>query len=800
MEPLENNASDPHAPYNRPQLKWVCGHAKDGCATCPLGPSSKGECRSSGLCEPQRKGDRYYCTRSSTLGGKCSEDPLPAGTCAHIVPPCSPTLSTRALRGRVCLATTIATIALLVLLFSAKDGIKHASAGPLTSNHAAIANNCSDCHEPGDFEYGLNGDLLQLHARSLASSEKCLDCHNLGQTPHNPHSMPSETLARLTAKRLEDPDTPVNPHIGLAAKLVSDGPQSGAQTHCASCHTEHKGATHDIQAMSDAQCQACHTTQSQAFTGGHPEFDQYPYERRTRIIFDHRSHLMEHFNNPEYQGLGANDCLSCHELDSKGALMKTKGFDLACASCHTGQIEGQGQAGALGIPFLQLPGIDTGTLAQRGYPVGQWPEYADGGLSPFMQAILQCDPVGRSCLETLDSVDWMDLREADEEQLKAAQSLAWLVKELLFMALTEDQQFLQDKLLANRETKPSRSIQTRLSGKLPQDVLLAAQQAWFPDLPKELPLYRAGILPQATPPPTAKATSLLAPLQPEPGGQGDDDLPVEEDLLGGDSGGDLLALGEATLDHDMMGDDLLATGDDMMGDNLLATGPGPSGDLLLAGAPEAADPLALGYGSAIEEPAPMEMKAPEAWSRNGGWYRSDSTYALYYRPTGHADAFLTEWLSLSAAEAKNSAGMRAVFTKLSSNKSPGLCTKCHSIDGEPDGTLAVNWHARDTEELRRRPTFFKHAPHFNNQGSAGCYLCHQFDDNSDYAAAFAGNRDPHHFSSSFRPMDKALCAQCHNPASKTDQCLHCHNYHVGTPNPKLPQNNFQSFINRKTQD
>ena len=812
MEPFENNSNKPHAPYKRPQLKWVCGHAREGCTTCPLGPTSKGACRSSGLCQPRHEGDRYYCTRSSTLGGKCTEGPLPDGRCAHIVPPCNPQLSTRALRGRICLAVTIATIALLIFLFSGKDGIQHASAGPLSSNHAAIAKNCSDCHEFGDLNH-LSQDLLQLHARSHASSEKCLHCHNLGETPHNPHSLSPEKLALLKTQGQEDSTAAVNPHIALAAKLIGKGPQQGEETHCASCHTEHKGSGHDIQAMSNAQCQACHTNPSQAFTTGHPDFHQYPYERRTRINFDHQSHLQKHFNNPEYAGLGANDCLQCHQLDNKGALMKTKSYDLMCASCHTDQIEGKGQTGSLGYAFLQLPGIDTETLDQRGYPVGQWPEYADGGLSPFMQAILQCDPIGRSCLETLGSADWMDLRQADEKQLEAAQCLVWLIKDLIFMAVTENQQFLQDKILAEQSFTHSRPTQAKLSGKLPYDVLLAAQQAWLPNLFTEVPQYRNGILPQSTSPEPAEETPKAGPALTADDNDTDNLLNNEDngdllfdsdesllddsgdgDLLGGDSDG-LLAT-----EDELLSGDLLAPDDTILEDGLLSMDTDTSGDLLLSGGIENEDLLATENGLQQATPTEVEMKDPEEWSKNGGWYRSDSTYALYYRPTGHADAFLTEWLTLSAKEAHKSEGMQILFNRLSANQSPGLCSKCHSIDNQGDGTLAMNWRARDTEALQRRSTLFKHAPHFNNQGSAGCYLCHQFDNDSDYAAAFIENNDPHRFSSNFRDMNKALCAQCHNPDSKTDHCLHCHNYHVGTPNPKLPQNNFRSFITRKIEE
>ena len=281
----------------------------------------------------------------------------------------------------------------------------------------------------------------------------------------------------------------------------------------------------------------------------------------------------------------------------------------------------------------------------------------------------------------------------------------------------------------------SRPTQAKLSGKLPYDVLLAAQQAWLPNLFTEVPQYRNGILPQSTSPEPAEETPKAGPALTADDNDTDNLLNNEDngdllfdsdesllddsgdgDLLGGDSDG-LLAT-----EDELLSGDLLAPDDTILEDGLLSMDTDTSGDLLLSGGIENEDLLATENGLQQATPTEVEMKDPEEWSKNGGWYRSDSTYALYYRPTGHADAFLTEWLTLSAKEAHKSEGMQILFNRLSANQSPGLCSKCHSIDNQGDGTLAMNWRARDTEALQRRSTLFKHAPHFNNQGSAGCYL------------------------------------------------------------------------------
>ena len=42
--------------------------------------------------------------------------------------------------------------------------------------------------------------------------------------------------------------------------------------------------------------------------------------------------------------------------------------------------------------------------------------------------------------------------------------------------------------------------------------------------------------------------------------------------------------------------------------------------------------------------AALEYDDAEARVAEGGWYRRDENYTVYYRPRGHEDEFLTAWL------------------------------------------------------------------------------------------------------------------------------------------------------------
>ncbi|MGJ8654325.1 MAG: hypothetical protein ACSHX8_13785 [Opitutaceae bacterium] len=863
MSSQQSDSNNPHAHYNRPTAKWECGHATDGCTTCPLGPSSKGQCRASGECQPQLKDDRYYCTRPKNLGGPCSEGPLPDGGCANIIPPCNPTLSTRALRGRVCLIVAITTIALLILILSGPSAEKHISAGPLSIHHSTATSSCVDCHSTLDADSTLSSELFDLHTRAQANSQKCLECHSLGEHPLQPHSLSPSELARLTSEHTDTSNTS-GAFLQLASQLSTTAQSTDSSLACASCHTEHKGPEFDLKAMSNAQCQSCHQAQFHEFAKDHPSFDRYPYDRSTRIIFDHESHLLDHFNKPAFKDLAANDCMSCHEIDTSGALMQTRSFEQSCAACHSEQIEGTGRAGALGIATLQLPGIDTETLASKGYPVGDWPEYADGEITSFMDAVFRQNPTTNQHLNSLEEANRLDLRNASDAQLEAASGLLWAVKELFFDALTTDQQFLQQQILADSKQTEISGAAQRLNGQLPFDTLLAAQQAWFPNLLLEVPQYRKGQFVGESPPTPAIETVT------KPDTAADDTLDTGDGLLlNDDNDGDLLMMND-TEDDGLLSNDsdllsmnedeggLLSNDSDLLGTNddesdllamnsdddagllesnasddgglldlnesddagllesndggglldlnenddggLLMSNDTSDDDGLLSANDDSSDLLANDDLSAenslatndkpVAEPAKAaELKSPEVWSSQGGWYRNDNRYVLYYRPTGHADNFISEWINTTAPMAHEASPSKVIFDQLTADKAPGLCMKCHSVDVAPSGHKQVNWTAKRPTPQKRTFTKFRHAPHLMRQDDAGCMQCHTLKtnaspDNSQHAV-YSGN---------FENIDNNLCVSCHNQDNANNHCLLCHNYHVGEFDLKLPQKTLETYL------
>ena len=702
--------------YDRPQDEWTCGRAAEGCP-CVFGPGKKGECRATGQCLPARKGDRWVCTRAISLGGACVAGPAADGTCGCPVQPCSPVQSLRARRGRLTRIVTLLAAGIAILAIWGWSRTTWSSPGPLTAQHAMSAQRCADCHVDVGFIPRSTSDPRRLTDNNLL----CLKCHDLGDHGTSPHGVTAAELVAL-ARQLDGSAPPPPVMLRAAHALVGGAP---AELACATCHQEHHGREADIKQLSDRQCQVCHQAPFASFASGHPAFTNYPATRRTRLQFDHVAHWQKHFAEARVAAHAPTSCAQCHEPAADGRKMLVRGFEQTCAQCHADQIEGGGQAGTKGLVFLRLPGVDVAALERAGQPVGEWPEFSEGELTPFMRWLLEGDPVAQKASAELGNVKLADLSKATAEQKAAAARLVWSVKGLMADLVTQGQQVLLRRLDAH-DAAPGGA---RHAGGFSADGLQAAQQAWLPNLLTEVAAYRQGQKPAAR---SARATtSTTALLGKQSGNRGPDY------------------------------DDLLAD---------LPSDPGKGGPKAAA---TAAKP---GAAPAVPVVATLEYDDAEARVAEGGWYRRDEAYTIYYRPHGHADEFLTAWLETSARNDRPAA--QAIFAQLSAKGAPGLCMKCHTVDDTPGGAV-VNWLTARPEPHQRSFTTFKHAPHFSLMGVQGCSTCHVMDAKSDYGSAFGGARDPKVFHSSFAPLTKDSCVACHQPQLAGSSCLQCHNYHTG---------------------
>ena len=841
--------------YERPDKKWVCGYSAEGKA-CQRGPDSKGNCCTVTECVPVKKDDRWTCNRSPSRGGPCEIGPDANGNCCKSIPRCQPVRSWRAKRGVVVRWAIGLTLGLLLIAFSIPNRLQVLNPGPLSSAHS-ILTQCDSCHT------SANGGVSQWLTAVFKDfdhsqdSQQCQSCHDLGKDALSPHSLSTDKLAMLS-EQIEGGSVG-SPRMQLTAALFdADQP-----LQCNSCHQEHLGENNDIAAMPDGECAVCHSNQFSSFSSGHPEFKNYPNDRRTHLNFDHVSHIEKHFVEDENKALAPKNCLSCHATQTGGGKMVSQSFENTCASCHSKQIDGEGRATAKGLAVLGLPGLDVETLADQRVAIGEWPEYAEDKLTPTMRLLLSTDPQFTEVDSLLSGVDLLDLTEASDEELSAVKNLVWLVKALFYDIEARGAIALAERIASIRSPSTDGRRERGMVAALPPDLIENARKEWFPSLLMEVQRHQSGeeVMSPLSPESSENSTETASAALDSAGEDEFDDLFGEEesedsstpsldaaaedefdDLFGDEESADdttvsnldaaaeeefdnlfgedestdepsvsnLDAAGEEEFDS-LFGEDestdessvsnLDAAGeeefDSLFGEdegtdessisNLDAAGEEEFDNLFGEGADEGSEFTIDEEESAVDgddenaEEVVQEFEDPRMSTEDrvafGGWYRDE--FQLRYRPTDHADRFIKSWIDASANQGADV--LSDVFSSISDSGAPGACMKCHSVDVVGQETK-VNWKVRQSDPQQHEFTRFSHEAHFNLLDQQGCQTCHQFDKDSDFAIGFENN-DPHTFSSNFLSISQKTCAQCHQPEKAEENCLTCHNYHVGDFKP-----------------
>jgi hypothetical protein len=827
MKPLQEfSFRDSH--YDRPNQDWVCGRAVEG-DPCWIGPDGKGRCRASFECRPARQEERWLCARSDFAGGRCEQGPLPDGTCCRALTPCQPKRSSRANRRWITRIVAGLTFGLLLFVLSGSMGPRLIDPGDVTFQHAQLGS-CADCHAAFDAPMTRWPALAFTNGAGSNDSAKCAACHEFGANALAPHSLARATLDTLT-RSVQPANAESMPFSAKVSGAVL-GPPPGMDNPvaCGSCHKEHQGQGFDLAAISNTRCTGCHAKAFESLANGHPEFGAYPFERRTRLIFDHGSHFETHFIKNDFKKRAPKQCAGCHAPDTRGRTMVVLGYDAICRDCHGAQIAGVSRASSKGVAVLTVPGLDIHGLVDSEIPVGEWPEHAEEPITPFMELLLSGDPDYVKARDGLADVDLLDLSDADPETLERVKVYAWRVKALFFDLTTGGTPSLRARLDAALEQSLDLASVARLSGALSQDAVLAAQASWFPNLLSEVSRFRAGETIAASEVDEEhetdedEAREEACHRADRAGGEEIDCAELEaaehendeaeekgggllagEDEAEENEDGDLLAESEEDDDNEESSESLLAKEDDQS-DGLLAEKDDEDDGLLAR--EEEADEEEEGESGLLDESedkedggllegeeddeedhdrrvetaelAPAaEIMAGEAWAEHGGWYRDDFT--LRYRPSGHADMFLTQWLSLTGATPGTKSGpfAGAVFEALARRDAPGICAKCHSVDHIGDGAMAVNWTGSRSDPRTQAFTRFSHAAHFNQLNDEGCLSCHARDPDAKSASGYQ-DRDPKTHAGNFKSVARSTCAECHTASGAGEQCVSCHDYHVGT--------------------
>jgi hypothetical protein len=354
------------------------------------------------------------------------------------------------LRGQITLAVFLISLSVSILFTnfspSSQWNSVMISPGALSHHHGGMVNDCSKCHiVAGSGVVGITDSLLHSATR-VDQSQKCLGCHGeLGPNALNPHSLGGNDWLEYSAgqpveKRGSSPFL-----MGVSKKLVSASAHSD-EVGCSVCHQEHQGADFDLKTVGNEKCHVCHSKAFHSLKNGHPEFQSYPFQRRTSILFDHNTHFKKHFPG-ERSDLDLQVCSSCHTNDPKRKTMGFVGYKQACASCHD---EGIKEDLAQGLLVAAIPLIDTKTLIANGLDIGDWPEssarsvLAHRTVPVSMKTTFNDVSSLTSQFEKVRSLDLGDLSGASKEDLENVADLARGIKNEIKSAMAGNDLQLTD--------------------------------------------------------------------------------------------------------------------------------------------------------------------------------------------------------------------------------------------------------------------------------------------------------------------------------------------------------------------
>jgi doubled CXXCH motif protein len=391
-------------------------------------------------------------------------------------------------RDRLAVLLAILTVVCLGAAFLVAKDVWFLMPGPLASAHSAIEN-CGACHTKSG-----TGKFSWMHGLVAgdpgADSEACLACHKMPDTAFNAHGASEEALKRSSMRLAKIAEEIPAPGWARAQGIVF--PTHDMITrglYCATCHKEHRGSDFKLSKAANEQCQSCHVVKFDSFDGHHPEFESYPFKRRTAIIYDHVAHG-RHFadvakEDPTRRIPAA--CSACHDSRKDRRVMAVASFEQTCSGCHLGQITGKDRAsGPKGIAFLTVPGLDLTTLRKRNAPIGEWPAASEAELTPFMKVMISRSERGRALIDAVDRLNLQDLSDASDDQIKAVVDLTWEIKRLFYAMISGKASDILANLNLACGAKLSAALVADLTASIPRDVLVSAQQQWLPNLGSEM--------------------------------------------------------------------------------------------------------------------------------------------------------------------------------------------------------------------------------------------------------------------------------------------------------------------------
>jgi hypothetical protein len=412
--------------------------------------------------------------------------------------------------------------------------------------------------------------------------------------------------------------------------------------------------------------------------------------------------------------------------------MLVSGFEKNCESCHKSDVAVED-----GLPFLQLPGIDTEALADNGVQIGEWPLLADidqdASLGPYLRILISADPATLAAFDALPAAPDELVPAAlgiDPDEAQAIGQIVWAIKELFYKLSTDGHEGLREALDNGLGRSLDEAALSEFSANFDFALLAEATRAWFPNLAREIRAQRDGRGDDAS---GYDLTVFATRLVEAP------DLPIVDPIWGWRLDPDTVAIRFRPRGH--------------------------------------ADPLLKRWLDAAVAPAgATQLGAMEYALASLATSEADGKCAKCHSVDITPDARQVNWHQ-KRRDLKQRGFTRYVHRPHLIQPKLRDCVACHSLDGPAAAPEAALPEAAtppsDTESGEATDAATAEAP-AETAPDAGPPAV---DRSKGYAHGFE-DRNPATFTSNFAPLDQATCRTCHQAGAASNSCLNCHNYHV----------------------
>ena len=790
-----------------------------------------------------RPSDRWMCGRS---GKPCSRGPISRAmgmsSKCPLAEPCHPIITWNGRRKQIIVLAITAVILLLGGIISQHQWKAAVfKPGKLASPHAQIlagtltSDRCASCHPQAatsqDQDRWFSGDIAAHDG--VTQADRCLDCHH--QTMVRSKALLAHNLtqsARMEIKLASQKGSDDSWHDLLPSPAID---QENVQ--CSVCHQEHRGADADLLAISDAQCQTCHSDRFGDFATSHPDWQRWPYGRGPQIAFNHSTHANKHFP-ATVQGskVAQFRCADCHQRRENNELTRSTTFERACKSCHNAPLQLET---AEGFELLALPTLPESSAEK----LGLWPEsvtgFYDGKVAPITALLLRGDNDFADAYRFIPEGDISRIDDTKPEVVKAVETIARAHRGLMHDVGIQGQHII---LKRAESLGISRNTMLGFVRSLSPQLVSDTNRQWFSKSPEDLAktatgrsmlllsdsdeinrrISQQGLFFLAAHPLWIDYGNLRLPPvdQPRPASRATTHGPsrTEEKLelstqkkaefkrLGkfpegnfGSQGNQLRPEAKSEGDDLLGADDLLSNHDPLLEDSnelideedaLLANDPlrddedALLDDGLLGDGGHLVDDTLLDGGDLLDSDP---LSADPLHSSIGDNQKPKRFEASEMLPAGgwyrddlrmairYRGGGHADQVLRSAIDMISQLPVSDSTRKnLLKNRAIASCVACH-----PGAiTTTGGWQSKPLIGRRREFTKFTHGPHLNVAQLADCSHCHRVspDSKNETSINLASGSlvDPH----DFLPMTRQDCAACHTAKSAGDSCVTCHRYHI----------------------